>query len=183
MADGATTIGHHLRRFFAGHPVTEHVHLVRREGVAEPPTCRVLAFAPGPRFGGTVYATASPDGGTPRREFVLAAARPDVRHVELVTMAAWYHQRRPLDVGHTVPIGEPWLPGSSCTHLLVSLPYPFGPALEHCPEPDDDRRVFWLLPITAAERDLKVADGSDALESRFDAAGLRFWDAGRASVV
>ena len=61
-----------------------------------------------------------------------------------------------LDHGHTVPIGEPWLPGSACDHLLVSLPYPFGPELEMCRWDGGHARLLWLLPITEAERDFRT---------------------------
>ena len=42
---------------------------------------------------------------------------------------------------------------------------------------------LWLLPVTAAERDFKAANGLEALEERFDDAELEYWDTRRASVV
>jgi hypothetical protein len=98
-------------------------------------------------------------------------------------MAAWYHGRHGLGVGHTLPIGEPWLPGSTCEFLLVSRPYPFGPQLEVCDLPDGHLHVLWLLPITAAEREFKVREGVEALEQRFDACGLEYGVPDRASAV
>jgi hypothetical protein len=66
---------------------------------------------------------------------------------------------------------------------LVLLPYPFGPDLE-IPHVGDRRVEFlWLLPITEARRELKVSDGLEALESRFDEVGLRYWQVCRPSVV
>jgi hypothetical protein len=44
----------------------------------------------------------------------------------------YYHRPGRLGLGHTLPIGEPWLPESACDHWLVSLPYPFGPDLQTC---------------------------------------------------
>jgi hypothetical protein len=70
-----------------------------------------------------------------------AAARVRaVRHGRIAigpvrTMVAYYHATSGdyrLDHGHTVPIGRPWIRGSSCDHLLLSLPYPWGPELETC---------------------------------------------------
>ena len=75
-------------------------------------------------------------------------------------MAAWYHGRRGLGAGHTFPIGEPWLPGLTCELFLVSLPYPFGPELEVCNLSDGHLHVLWLLPITVAEREFNVREGS-----------------------
>ena len=39
------------------------------------------------------------------------------------------------------------------------------------------------LPISEAERDLKVSSGLEALESRFEETGLQYWQVDRASVV
>lgn len=116
-------------------------------------------------------------------EFIMCTAEPEERAVQLVTMAAWYHRGGKLGIGHTVPVGEPWLPGSTCGHLLVSLPYPFGEELRTCHVGERHVDFLWLLPITEAERDLKVAEGLEALESRFDAVGLRYWQVDRPSAV
>ena len=149
------------------------------------PLLRIAQFAPGLRIGVWVYATIGASTVRPdvRLEFVLAAAAPDVRHVELAMMTAWYHQHEPLGLGHTFPIGEPWLPGSICTSMLVCLPYPFGPELENCRSAEGDVRVLWLLPITEAERQYKKSAGLEALEQRFDSGELEYWRADRASLV
>ena len=181
----------HVRRFFAGH----------RVDVREPPDARVhdripgfsiAAVAPGPVIGKHVYvsigcwdAVHDADHGL---EFILVAPDATPRHPLLMTIAAYYHANPNdadfrLDVGHTVPIGEPWSPGSACDHLLVSLPYPFGRELEICAWDGGHARLLWLLPITAAERDFRTANGLEALEQRFDDAALQYWDIERASVV
>ena len=181
----------HLRGFFAGH----------RVDVREPPDDRVLERIPGfriaavrrgPVFGRRVYvslgcrdAVRTEEHGL---EFVLVAPDDSERHLLWLTMAAYYHANPDdlgfrLDLGHTVPIGEPWSPGSPCDHLLVSLPYPFGRELEACAWEGGHARLLWLLPITEAERDLATAEGLEALEQRFDDAALEYWDPGRASVV
>lgn len=71
-------------------------------------------------------------------------------------MNVYYHRGGRLGLGRTVPIGEPWLPGSRCDHYLVSLPYPFGPDLQVCHIGDLHVDFLWLLPITRAGRDLLV---------------------------
>jgi hypothetical protein len=118
-----------------------------------------------------------------RLEFLITALRPDLRHVEILFMAAWYHRHEHLNWGHTLPIGEPWLPGSTCEHLLVSLPYPYGPQLENCEVDGKPVRIVWLLPITAAEQAFMAENGLDALEQRFDDCALQYWNPERASVV
>jgi hypothetical protein len=40
-----------------------------------------------------------------------------------------------------------------------------------------------LLPITKTERDFKVAQGLEALESLFEEVGIEYWDPFRSSVV
>lgn len=179
-----TIVRRHLRDFFAGHRAEEH-QWVMGPAKAELPRLRVFEFAPGPKNDLWVYATV---GGwdaraDPRLEFVIVAPNPDMRHVELLTMAAWYHGRAALGVGHTLPIGEPWLPGSTCDCFLVSRPYPFGPELEVCDLPRGHVHILWLLPITPAERAFKVEHGPDALEERFDEAAIRYWSPDRDSVV
>src|SRR4051812_10611589 len=163
---GSAAVSRHHHQFFAGH------ELVERHQVVGPIAHRVPSFfvheiAPGPRYAGWTYASVGlwdavhqPDGHG--LEFVMTALAADERLVELVAMAAYYHAgpvtQRP-EVGHTVPIGEPWLPGSSCDHLLVSVPYPFGPELESCTWQGGHARLLWLLPITEAERTYKVDAG------------------------
>jgi len=101
-------------------------------------------------------------------------------------MNASYHcgpAEQRLDLGHSVPIGEPWLPGSACDHLLICLPYPIGPEFEVCEWDGGHARILWALPITAAERDFKREHGLELLEQRFDAVALEFWVTDRLSVV
>ena len=174
----------HLRDFLADHTCEEFYW---RAGPRhdEVPRLSVLEFAPGPKRRGWVYATL---GGyelcdDPRLEFVLVAPKQNYRHVELLTMAAWYHGRHTLGNGHTLPIREPWLPGSELDHYLVSTPYPFGPDLELCNLVDAHVHVKWLLPITASEREFKVNEGLEALEQRFDDVGIEYWNPNRESVV
>ena len=104
------------------------------------------------------------------------------RAVELLAMIAFYHRGGRLDLGHTTPIGEPWLNGSRCDHFLISLPYPYGPDLERSHVGDRHVDFLWLLPITKAERDFKVTNGLEALEQRFDATELSYADIERESV-
>lgn len=176
----------HLQTFFTGHRYDETIWTL---GPTEelPPQFRIAVMSPGPRTGLWVYATAGasearsdPIGGL---EFVMTATAEDLRHVELLTMTAYYHHTEGLGLGHTFPIGEPWLPGSACDHMLISLPYPFGPKLEVCRLGERELSFYWVLPITRAERDFKAEHGQEALEQRFDAQAIEFWDPQRESVV
>ena len=73
--------------------------------------------------------------------------------------------------------------GSLFDHMLVSVPCPFGPDLQTAHVGDRHVDFLWLLPITEASRKLKVSNGLEALESRFEEVGLRFWEVNRPSVV
>jgi hypothetical protein len=131
----------------------------------------------------SIGASAITHHGSGLLEFFVAAPSEDLRHVELVTMVAWYHKTKALGWGHTIPIGHPWLPGSLCDHLLVSKPYPFGPDFEVFNDNGGHVHVLWLLPITSAEREFKVANDLEALEQLFDNAAIEYWIAHRKSVV
>ena len=155
------------------------------------PGFHVVRLAPEPADNSWLYVTTGMWEPTHQHghglEFVLAAPGESDRHVETLAMVSFYHASGgsfALDHGHTVPIGRPWLPGSACDHLLVSLPYPWGPSLEVCPLPNGGHiRVLWLLPITKAERQFKRATGLEALESRLEEAEIIPTDPLRASVV
>ncbi|WP_426513206.1 suppressor of fused domain protein [Dactylosporangium sp. McL0621] len=152
-------------------------------------TLHILTLTP--NDGGRLYVTAGLWDATQHHghglEFLLYAPTADDEvHVETLTMIAYYHATGgdyALDHGHTVPIGQPWLPGSTCDHLLVSLPYPWGPKLETCPVPGGHVRLLWLLPITEAEKTFRHKHDLEALEQRFETAGISPTDPRRSSVV
>ncbi len=155
------------------------------------PGFHVIRLGPAPGEYGWIHVTAGLWEATQHHghalEFVLHAPEASDRHVQTLAMLSYYHASGgsfALDHGHTVPIGRPWVSGSACDHILVSLPYPWGPSLEDCQLPDGGHiRVLWLLPITKAERQFKRANGLEALESRLEQAGIVPTDPHRASVV
>ena len=65
----------------------------------------------------------------------------------------------------------------------MSVPYPFGPQLESCTWKGGHARLLWLLPITEAERAYKIREGVEALEQRFEQAGIDPTDSARGSVT
>ncbi|MFB6720008.1 suppressor of fused domain protein [Kribbella sp. NPDC056345] len=176
----------HVRRFFSGQDM-EAFTWTAGPILDQNPHFRVLRVPPTARGGLWTYLSIGGWAATPDDdhglEFVLCTESADPRAVELLAMTAYYHRGGQLGLGHTVPIGEPWLPGSPCDHLLVSLPYPFGPDLQTCHVGDRHVDFLWLLPITEAERAFKVASGLEALESRFDQVGLRYWQPRRPSAI
>lgn len=145
------------------------------------------ALRPGPRSGLWSYvslgAHALNGDGDRGLEFVVQSDAPDQGLVELLAMAAYYSSTATFGVGHTVPIGWPWRPGSTCDQLLLSLPYPLGPELEVAPLGACDVQVLWLLPITRSEAEYRHHHDLEALESRFDAAAIEYWRIDREPVV
>jgi hypothetical protein len=183
----AEAVEGHVRGFCAGHEVevVEYdLGFGRRRAV---PDLHVVVVGPGPRGRAWVYVTAgcwsavNLDGHG--IEFVMTSSRREPAVIHLMAMVAFYHASHHLDHWHTMPIGGPWLPDSTCDHLLVSLPYPYGPKLEVCQLPDGHARLLWLLPITAAEKAYRREHGTEALEQRFDEGGIDPTDASRGSVV
>ena len=121
MATGAATA------FFAGHDVEivdYDLGFGRRRAVSD---LRIMVVGPGPRGDSWAYVTAgcwsavNQDGHG--IEFVMTSKLRESAMVDLIAMVAYYHAGHRLDHWHTMPIGDPWLPGSACDHLLVSLPY------------------------------------------------------------
>jgi hypothetical protein len=174
----------HVRRYFGPRQAT---WLTAEPMQSVDPQFRVLQLAPAGRdrlwHYVSIGAWSATAGGGHGVEFILSTAMQTARAVELLAMNVYYHREDHLGLGHTVPIGEPWLPGSECDHLLVSLPYPFGPRLQRCQVAERYVDFLWLVPITRAERDFKTAHGQEELEQQFEAAGLRYWEADRKSVV
>jgi hypothetical protein len=182
--DTCGALSEHVRRNFPGKAIeafTWEADPIRQQN----PHVRALRIEPG-ESGVWTYASfgawAATEGQDHGLEFVIAMPVQDPRAVELLAMTADYHRGGKLGLGDTLPIGEPWVPGSRCDHLLASLPYPWGPELQTCHVGDRHVDFLWLLPITKQERDFKVANGLEALEALFEGE-LRYWDPHRPSAV
>ncbi|KKD06537.1 Suppressor of fused protein (SUFU) [Streptomyces sp. WM6386] len=178
----------HVRAFFKGHAVEVVGYDLGSERRELVPDLRVLVVEPGPRSDSWAYVTAGCWAAMEKHghglEFVMTAPVRDQRFIELMAMTAYYHcGGHQLDLEHSMPIGEPWVPGSTCDHLLISLPYLHGPDLEHCPLPGGQARILWTLPVTTAEIEFRRRHGHEALEQLFDHAEILPTDPFRASVA
>lgn len=189
--DAQSAIEAHLRHGFPGQRVV--VQGWRTDAMSAPHV-RVLRVDPESRgglwlhvsSGASLPAEGSAGGaavGTQGSEFVLVTPFKTLRAVELLAMVVYFHGVQALSVGDIVSVGEPWLPGSSCGHLLVSNPYLLADELWRLPLPGRTVHFRWVIPITATERAYATERGLDALEQRFEEAGLEYWDPHRASVV
>lgn len=176
----------HVRRFFKGRAI-EALTWAHGPIQEQNPHFCVLRVAPSKTVGLWTYVSiggwtsAGPHArGT---EFVLCTDHETPRAVELLAMTVFYNRNGRLGLGHTLPLGEPWLGDSLCDHFVISSPYPFGPELEVAHVGERHVDFLWLLPITEPERQHKVSHGLESLESRFEEVGLRYWDVERDSVV
>ncbi len=179
----------HIREFFRAQSV--EVRRAPGERMSQRlPDFSVYVVGPGDRGGMWTHITAGGWRATQRaghgREFVLSANANDDRHVEVLAMLAWFHagpadQR--LDLGHTVPLGEPWTPGSACDHILIDLPYLYGPELELCPFQGGHIRLLAAMPITPAERQFKIAKGLEERGDLLEEQSVDYSNPLRASVV
>ncbi|MFD5619517.1 suppressor of fused domain protein [Streptomyces yangpuensis] len=184
----AEVVESHVRAFFEGHSVEVVAPGLGPDRRAAMPDLRVLVVGPGPRSESWAYVTAGCWAATEKDghglEFVLTAHVRDQRFIDLTAMVAYYHcGGHRLDLEHSMPIGEGWVPGSACDHLLISMPCLHGPDLEHCPLPGGHARILWALPVTAAEIEFRRREGHEALEQLFEDAEIVPTDPFRASVV
>jgi Suppressor of fused protein (SUFU) len=186
--DAQSAIEGHLRHGFPGQRVV--VQGWRTDAMSAPHV-RVLRVDPETRGGLWLHvssgASLPADGaaatGSQGSEFVLVTPFKTLRAVELLAMVVYFHGVQELFVGDTVSVGEPWLPGSACGHLLVSSPYLLADELWTLPLPGRTVNFRWVIPITANERGYAAERGLEALEERFEEAGLEYWDPHRTSVV
>ena len=146
----------------------------------------VLEFAPRDDRRMWTYATCCMSQPTDSRPLELHIFSPyqSAEPVEILTAVAHYHRTgSPLDLGHTVNFGKPWINESECEYGLISLPYLDGPKLENLTLPDGTVvKFYWLIPVTRQEVEYKKAHGLDALEERFEEAGFNYLDPHRPSV-
>jgi hypothetical protein len=154
------------------------------------PDLQVVKVAPTSPDGMWIFATIGAWRATetePRSlEFVSVAKSDDASVILRTAITAYYHAgpaENRLGVGHTFPIGEGWVDGSPLEAVLVSLPYLWGPRLEHCQLTDRHIQVLWLLPIYETEREFGKAHGLESLEQRFERAPIDYLDHFRPAVA
>jgi len=102
-------------------------------------------------------------------ELIVYASKADEALVELLTISASYHRNgAPLNLHHTVNIGQPWIDKSNCNHGLISLPYLDGPQLEIFSFAGYEVHCYWMIPVTEKEKNYKSKYGWEALEKLFE---------------
>jgi len=183
-----TVLFEHVERFWSDSTIFEEQW---REGPIQEnvPGFRVLRIESRPPGRPVIYVTNGCFVVEPtqhiKHEFFLMSPQEERQHVETLTMLANFHadERHRLDVGSVVSIGDSWMRGSKCDHLLISVPYPYGPNLEWLKLPDICVRFLWALPVTPQEAAFVELNGMEALEQKFDAVRVDYMNPFRSSVV
>ena len=124
-------------------------------------------------------------GKGPLTEFMLLSPFQEERHLATIAQVSLVHSMLPagLSPGSTVSLGRGWREGSKLEHLLVTVPYPYGPSVENCETKAGDVKLYWLMPITSKEAAFVAKEGLEALELKFEAARADFTKVNRPSVV
>lgn len=117
-------------------------------------------------------------------ELFVYSPKADEGLVELLTICASYHRNGlPLDIGHTVNIGQPWFDNSKCDYGFISSPYLDGPKLGLFEYNSQEIGCYWFIPITEKERDYKVEYGIEQLEQLFEDQQLDYLNPARTCLV
>jgi hypothetical protein len=177
----------HVKGFWPGHEQREFEWTAGPIG-ALLPDFRVRRIAPKAKAEPWVYTTIGAwqaTEGNQSKEFFLLSPTESPAHVETLAMITHFHAdpHHRLSIGSAVNIGRPWLDGATADNLLVSLPYPYGPALEHCAADGVHVQFLWLVPITAEEASYRGEHGLEALEQLLEKDGVNVIDPRRPSLV
>jgi hypothetical protein len=151
------------------------------------PDFYVLEFEPSKRHQMWTYATVgmSLDRDDDNLiELITYSKSRDKSRVELLTLNASFHRNsEPLNLHHTVVVGQLTDSDTTCDHGFISLPYIEGKELEIINLNGKEIHCYWFIPITEKERDYKTKFGCDALEDLFEQKQFDYLDKQRRSLV
>jgi hypothetical protein len=117
-------------------------------------------------------------------ELITYSKKSDISRVEsLVLNASLHRNSEPLNLHHTVFMGELDDLKTACDHGFISLPYIEGSELELFRFGDNEIHCYWYIPITKEEREFKVNKGCEALEQLFEDSQFDYCDFNRKSLV
>ena len=179
----------HYRGFW-GRDLVEDLHCTPGPTAQVLPDLHIAKIAPDRKYGFWTFATIgawrATEASAHGLEFMAVSRADDPVMLLRLGMIAHYQagpESNRLGVGHLLPIGEGWVEGSPLDAILFSVPYLWGPRLEHCLLRSRHVQVIWAIPIYDAERAFAREHGADALEQRFEATGFDYLDPFRPSVL
>ncbi len=110
-----------------------------------------------------------------RTELVLYVHEPKEEYIAILRLLAHFpHDHRTwLDHGHTFPNGNPAQPlfeesALDTLLLLDSIVYPDATLDQHLQIGKDPVHLLWVVPLTTAECELKLRDGTNAILDLFE---------------
>jgi len=166
----------HFARYWKAEPRPHRLNTGRSHEL--PPSFRVLEFHHERTWR---YATAGMSDGI---ETFVVTPSPNPRAVEFLHALAHFHRTGArLGLGHTVNFGAELWDGSGLDHGYLSFPYREPEGFDSFDNGEGRTTVAWLIPITAAEREYKKANGVEALEALFETHRLDYLNPSRASLV
>jgi hypothetical protein len=188
MSNEYAALRSHFEKVWPGHAKEEFLWTLGPIS-ATLPNFRVCRIAPSKPNEPWVYlsmgAWEATKGQADGLEFFILSPDETPRHIETLSMMANLHAdpKYRRSIGDVVEIGRPWLEGSRATKLLLSLPYPYGPALEWCVIDVRRIRFLWLFPIFDSEYTYFKAHGQEALEKLFDLNHVNYLQGNRRPVI
>lgn len=153
------------------------------------PHFRVVRIPPKEDGSNWVYVTAGSWFGSRSEghghEFLLHSPVEEPLHVELLAQLAHYNADTDhrLRVGHTVPIGRPWLDDSAADHVVLAPPHSYPESFEYLTCGDFTVHFLWVLPVTPQEVVFRHDNGFEALEDLFESSQTDLTDPHRVSLV
>jgi hypothetical protein len=117
-------------------------------------------------------------------ELVLYSPKSTLTIVELLTTFVSYHRNvLPLNIHHTVTIGQPWIHNSKYDYGFISLPYLDGEYLEIFRFGDSVIHFYRFIPITEKDQKYKIENGCESLVKLFEEKQINYLDPKRNSLI
>jgi len=117
-------------------------------------------------------------------ELITYSRERDKSRIELLTVSASFHRNfAPLNLHHTVVVGQLKDSNTTCDHGFISIPYIEGEELEIININGQQIHCYWFIPITEKEKNFKIEFGCDALEDLFEGKQFDYLDKDRKSLV
>lgn len=116
------------------------------------------------------------------KEFLLLSPSETPRHIETLAMLAHFNSlpQHRLDFGEVIKIGRPWLEGSGCDWLYMSVPYTVPREFQYCTTPDGGgARFLWAVPVYASEAAYMRSSTAEAFERYLEQSNVDVLDPNR----
>lgn len=120
------------------------------------------------------------------KEFLLISPFETPRHIETLAMLAHFNSlpQHRIDIGEVIKTGRPWLEGSGCDWLYMSVPYTVPREFQYCTTHDGGTvRFLWAVPVYASEAAYIRSSGAEAFERSLEQSAVNVLDPNRPVVA